>query len=274
VLSPTASATAARPLAAPDRQLLLSLAEHRVAVLDHAARWLGLGPAAAARRVRRLERAGLLERRRVFHRGSATLRITAAGLRAIDSPLGPPGLKLDEYRHDVGVTWLWTAAREGAFGDLAGLETERGMRSRDSRLDRRAACDGVGPALWREREGIGLGTYTASGRPERHYPDLLLRTREGARVAVELELSSKGRRRLDRVLGAYARDGRVQQVLYLVADARIGTQVAGAAARAGIAARVSVRLLAGAGIGGVDPGWGPSRERVRSRAARAPERSR
>ncbi len=202
------------------------------------------------------------------------MRITAAGLRAIDSPLGPPGLKLDEYRHDVGVTWLWTAAREGAFGPLGELETERAMRSHDARLDRRASTERAGPVLWAEREGVGLGTYTSLGRPERHYPDLMLSTRDGRRVALELELSSKGRRRLDRVVGAYASDRRVHRVLYLVADPRIGDQVAAAAARAGIADRVSVRRIGRAGIGGVDPNDGRGRPPARARAPRETERAR
>lgn len=269
-----ATPAAGLPLTPADRELLAALAEHRVAVPEQAARWLGVGPAAAARRIRRLEQARLLERRRVFSRGSATLRISARGLREIDSPLGPPGLKLDEYRHDVGVTWLWTAAREGAFGPLRGCETERAMRSRDARLDRRASTERSGPVLWADREGVGLGTYTPSGRPERHYPDLMLRTRDGRRVAVELELSGKGRRRLDRVLGAYASDRRVDRVLYLVADPRLGGEVTAAAARAGIADQVSVRLIARTGIGGVDPDAGRGRPLAHGRAPREPERAR
>ncbi|HET9075004.1 MAG TPA: hypothetical protein VFN48_10525 [Solirubrobacteraceae bacterium] len=247
-----------RPLQPRDLLLLEALSHQRVAVLAQAAHWLGVSEATAARRVRALARADLVETRRIFDRGSPMLRITGRGLAQIGSRLSRPGQKLDEYRHDVGVGWVWTAARDGAFGDLAAIHSERALRSADARRDRLtpgerqlAVEDGHDAP-----GGIGVGAFLADGRPQRHYPDLLLDTASGRRIGVELELTHKGARRLDRIMEAYASDLSVDAVLYLVADPRIGAQIHAAAERADMADRVHVRRVARAQIGGVP---GPER---------------
>jgi DNA-binding transcriptional ArsR family regulator len=233
-----------------DLELLRALAEQRIAVMVQVAYWLGVGERTAGRRVARLRAAGLVESRRLFDRGSAMVRITAPGLKLVGSPLGRPGQKLDEYRHDVGVGWVWTAAREGAFGDMAAIHSERAMRSHDASLERMSPGERLSEPDG-ELRGVGVGAWRPDGRPERHYPDLLLETHGGHRIAVELELSSKGRQRLDRVMEAYASDARIDAVLYLVPDARLGDQIQEAAARAGITDTVHVRRIAGGEIGGV-----------------------
>jgi hypothetical protein len=247
-----------------DLELLRALAEQRVAVMAQVAHWLGVGDRAAGRRVRRLREAGWLESRRVFERGSAMVAITGPGLKLIGSPLGAPGLKLDEYGHDVGVGWIWTAAREGAFGPLAAIRSERAMRSHDARLDAMAPGERLLEPDDR-RHGVGVGAWRPDGRPQRHYADLLLDTESGNRLAVELELSNKGRRRLDSIMDAYASDMRIDAVLYLVTDPRLGELVRAAASRAGIADRLHVRRIAGGEIGGVVPGREPERRSAVSR---------
>ncbi len=253
-----------------DLELLRALAEQRIAVMAQAAHWLGVSESTAATRVRRLRDAGLIESRRLFERGSPMVRITGAGLRRIGSALGRPGQKLDEYRHDVGVGWVWTAARDGTFGEMAAIHSERAMRSHDTRLERMTPGDRLGEPDDALR-GVGVGAWRPDGRPERHYPDLLLESRAGHRIAVELELSSKGRRRLDRVMDAYASDARIDAVLYVVADPRLAEHVCAAATRAGIADMVHVRRIVGAEIGGVASE--PARERTRSRARSASSRT-
>jgi DNA-binding Lrp family transcriptional regulator len=260
------------PFSHRDRDLLEALAQQRVAVLAQVAHWLGVSEATAGRRVAALHRAGLLERQRLFAGESAAVRITEAGLKRIGSPLGKPGRKLDEHRHDVGVGWVWTAAREGAFGELAEIVSERSMRSHDARLDRMAPGERFleeNPATY----GVGIGSVSTTGRLERHYPDLLLHTGRGQTIAVELELTSKGRRRLAKVMDAYAADPRIDAVLYLVPDAAAATKIREAAARAGIERSVYVRQLAPGGIGGIDSRVGP-RQRLHRNASRTnPERS-
>jgi hypothetical protein len=237
-------------LSDPDLDLLRALAEQRVAVMAQVAHWLGVGDRAAGRRVARLRDAGLLESRRLFERGSTMVRISSPGLKLIGSPLPRPGQKLDEYRHDVGVGWIWTAAREGAFGQMATIHSERAMRSHDMRLDRMPDGERLREPDG-ELRGVGVGAWRADGRPERHYPDLLLESPAGHRIAVELELSDKGRRRLDGVMEAYASDARIDAVLYLVPDPGLAERVRAAASRAGIAEMVYVRGIVGGEIAGV-----------------------
>jgi DNA-binding MarR family transcriptional regulator len=257
-----------RPFSQRDREVLEALAQQRVAVLAQVAHWLGVTEATAGRRVAALHDAGLVERQRLFAGQSAAVRITEAGLKRINSPLGKPGRKLDEHRHDVGVGWVWTAAREGAFGELAEIVSERSMRSHDARLDRMPRGERFledNPATY----AVGVGSMSTTGRLERHYPDLLLKSRAGRTVAVELELTSKGRRRLDKVMSAYAGDPRIDAVLYLVPDAALATKIREAAARAGIERSVHVRQVALGGVAGVDHSLArqPGRARDLDRAA-------
>src|SRR5579875_3128098 len=79
---------------------------------------------------------GLVNRQRIFAGHPAACWITRAGLGAIGSSLPAPGPDLKGYRHDVGLAWLWLAARHGAFGELTGQVSERTMRSADRRRER------------------------------------------------------------------------------------------------------------------------------------------
>ncbi len=171
--------------------------------------------------------------------------IRAPGLRATGSQLRTPELSPNEYRHEVGVGWLWLAARAGNLGELRGLTTERQMQAEDGTA--RAAGE-------RPKWGVGLGLFNSYGRPARHYPDLVLDTASGHRVAVELELTAKSSGRMRRIMSAYASDSHIDHVLYLAANASIAQRVADAARRAGIPDRVHVQLLAPDGIAGAEVG--------------------
>jgi hypothetical protein len=89
--------------------------------------------------------------------------------------------------------------------------------------------------------GVRLGGVGPGGRARLHYPDLLLVGPGGRRIALELELTSKGRARRERILAGYAADGRVDSVLYLVDRAATGRALRTSAARLGIGTRVQVR---------------------------------
>ena len=99
------------------------------------------------------------------------------------------------------------SGKAGAFGPLAEVVPERLMRSRDA--------TGIGDRPRAERFGIALGGYGPDGRERTHYPDLLLISSDGDRIAVELELTPKGRARRERILTCYAIDPRIEAVLYL-----------------------------------------------------------
>ena len=212
-------------------------------------RWLAVSEPTARRRVRRLERAGLLLSEPMF--GHEGLRISDAGLKRLGSTLGTPGHKRDEQHHDVGVGWLWTAACEGAFGTMAAVISEREMLSHDRRLERLPRAERL--LADAEPYALGVANFDPGGRQVRHYPDLLLRSRAGHTIAVELELTPKGSARLGRVMGAYASDARIDAVLYLVPDARMAQRIGDAAARAGIDDLVHIRRLPPGGIRGGDP---------------------
>jgi hypothetical protein len=233
-----------RQITERDREVLGLLAEHRVLVLPQIAATLAVSDRTAADRLRDLRELRLIGYDAIFRDQPAAVWITRRGLGAIESRLPPPGVDLKGYRHDIGVGWLWLSARRGAFGPLATLVSEREMRSHDLRSDRTG-----------EPFGVALGGFDSHGRMNRHYPDLLLTTTAGARVAIELELTAKTGRRLDTIMRGYAGDGRIDSVLYLVPNASLERSVAAAVARAGIPDLVRVARMASPVIEGApEPG--------------------
>jgi hypothetical protein len=245
-----------------DRSVLGPLAEHRVLIVPQVAHLVDVTESTAARRLLRLQRSGLVEYQRVFAGQPAAAWITRRGLDAIEHPLPAPRIDLRGYRHDVGVGWLWMAAHSGVFGEVTGVTSEREMRASDAR----GAGDTVDQGRAREPFGVGLGILSPHGQPKRHYADLVLDTSSGHRVAVELELTAKSRGRMSRIMSAYASDGRVDAVLYLVPTAAIARLVSDAARQAGIADLVHVQRLAPDAIQGA-PAHAIDRASSRTRGA-------
>lgn len=226
--------------------MLGPLAEHRFLIVPQVAVLLAVGERTALNRLKALERDRLCAFHRVFQGLPWAASIQSRGLRALGSPLkAPPKLNYNEYRHDIGVGWLWLAARAGAFGELRGIATDRRMQADDL---------SAGAAGRRPPWGIGVGLLGSRGRPQRHYPDLMLDTDSGHRVAVELELTGKSSGRMARIMTAYASDSRIDHVLYLAASRAIATQALDAARKAGIPDRVHVQMLAPGGIAGAEIG--------------------
>jgi hypothetical protein len=204
----------------------------------------------AGGRLSALRSAGLLSARNGPYRNDCH-QITTPGLRLIASRLPRPRFDLATYWHDVGIAWLWLAARRGAFGPLTHVVSERHMRS----------SDGADPSA--EPFGVRLGGHGAGGRPRLHYPDLLLRTASGHRVAIELERTGKGRRRRESILSGYGVDRRIDAVVYLVADPAVGRAVSASARRLGLESLVHVQRFE----------WDPAvRPGGRSAMARTAER--
>lgn len=213
-----------------DRQLLQFAAQHRIVVAAHLQALLGATNAAVVTRLRALRHAGYLGAQRPFDRQARCYWITRRGLGAIESTLPAPRPELGSHRHDLGVAWLWLAARRGAFGPVRQIVSEREMRSQDG-----SGVRGGNPF------GVRLGGLGPGGRERLHYPDLLLVGPRGGRVALELELTSKGRARRERILSGYAADGRIDSVLYLVARSATGRAIRASASRLGISASVHVQ---------------------------------
>jgi hypothetical protein len=217
-----------------DRRMLGFATEHRFVLADQVAMLLGVSTRAATDRLRILRDAGYLTEGDLFNDEPSHYQVTTPGRRAISSDLPRPR-KLDPslYRHDVGMAWLNVAAERGMFGPLAQIVSERRMRSQDGRAD-----DGTAPY------GVRLGAAGRDGRPRLHYPDLLLVTDTGHRVAFELELTLKEPRRRERILAAYAADKRIDAVIYLVDQPARRRAMQDSVRRVGIADRVRVELVA------------------------------
>ena len=241
-------------LSEPDLELLRFLAEHRFVLPEHAAVLLDRAPATAQARLARLEAAGCVRSEQVLRARPPMYLITRPGLRVVGSEFEPPRVDERAYEHDVGVAWLWLAARDGTFGPLAEIVAERRLRSHDGA--RRSDPDAAEPL------GVRLGGFGPRGQERLHYPDLLLRTADGRRIALELELSPKGRARLETILTGYGADPRIDGVVYLVDKASVARSVTEAARRLGVSSRVHVQRVRLAGTAQAQARRSPSARRA------------
>jgi hypothetical protein len=254
-----------------DRDLLAFVAEHRIVHAGHVQALLGVGESVAYRRLGGLTSNGLLEHSRVLHGQPGWYRITRAGLAMIDSDLPPPRIDLRCYKHDIGVAWLWLAASRGAFGRVQRVVSEREMRSSDATraaADRTAAVGGERASEAgddrRPPFGVRLGGTGPGGLARLHYPDLLLIGPRAERVAIELELSGKGRRRLETILAGYGAEPSVAAVIYLAEKAAIRREVQSAATRLGISEVVRVQRFTSRRV--ARPASGAERTRAPARS--------
>jgi hypothetical protein len=245
-----------------DRALLRFAAEHRFVIAAQVAALLGVSESTAEARLRRLGTGGHLRRNKELYRGPTWHQITRAGLRAVGSDLpAPRGFDLATHRHDAGLGWLMLTARAGRFGPLERIISERRMRSHDGRAEDAS-----------RRYGVRLGGVGPGGRDRLHYPDLVLVTQTGHRVAFELELSTKEVARREGILAGYAADRRIDAVLYLVERASVGRAIERSAARMGVSHLVRVQRVSMAPSGG-GPSGARSAQRASARQA-AQERAR
>ncbi len=243
-----------------DRRVLALAAEHRLVLAAHVRGLLGVSAGAASARLRALRKAGYLR----YHRklaGPGCYQIDRPGLAVIASALPRPrDIDLAGYRHDVGLAWLWLAAHRGAFGAVDRVVSEREMRSHDGRQD--AGAEPLGVRL----PGVG-----PRGGDRRHYPDLVLETATGHRVAIELELTTKTRGRRREILGGYAIDSRIDAVLYLAETASAMRAIERSAADLGLSSLIHVQRVSFAPGSGAEPA-GRGIERSAPRARRRPSR--
>jgi hypothetical protein len=211
--------------------------EHRFILSAHVRALLRVPAQDADARLQELCDAGLLADRTVFAGHPPTYRSTRRGLDAIASKMRAPTIDLSRYDHEVGAAWLWLAARNGAFGPLRGVLAERRLRSRDGFSRERTGGGGPEPLA------VRLGMAGRDGRARLHYPDLLLVDPAARRIAIELELSSKGRERRERILAGYASDARFAAVLYVVENGRLAESIRASARRLAISDLVHVQRV-------------------------------
>jgi hypothetical protein len=201
---------------------------------------VGAHEVVAYRRLKGLVQSGLLTYERRFHLRPGCYRITTQGVAVIESQLPRPTIDLRSYRHDTEVVDLWLDAWQGQYGSYREVLSERELRSHDQRADRLPHE----PAY-----AVPLGGYGPGGRAQVHYPDVLIIRAANRRLALELELSLKSRKRLEAMLGGYAADNRIERVICRTELARIATALEETKLMLGLDGRVVVHYLDGAPAG-------------------------
>jgi hypothetical protein len=245
----TPSRVRARPFRVTDRdlELLRFIAAHRFVLACQVSVWFGTDRAVAYRRLSGLVGVGLLSYTRVFHAKPGCYRVTNGGLAVIDSRLPRPAIDLRTYGHDVGVVSLALESLAGRFGAAETIVSEREMRSTDQRDD--GAHDS---------HAIALLGYDRYGHQRRHYPDLVVELSDGGRVAIELELSMKGRRRLEDILAGYGAQHGLIVVVYVTTRPAIAGRVRALASSLGLERLVRVDYRASVDVhdtGGCRAPW-------------------
>jgi hypothetical protein len=215
-----------------DRELLAFVGRHQFVLAAHVAVLLGTSEQAAAKRLGALAKANYLTSEPVLHGRPRTYRSTRKGLDLVGSRMRVPKVDVAKFDHEIGAAWLWLAARAGAFGQIREVLAERELRSHDARAE-----------LDQPPHGVRLGGSGPHGRERLHYPDLVVVDADGRRIAVELELSSKGRARRERILAGYASDTRVGAVLYLARGPQLARSIRESAARLGCSRLIQVGQL-------------------------------
>ncbi|MEL6963865.1 MAG: hypothetical protein AAFO01_14005 [Pseudomonadota bacterium] len=183
-----------------DGRLLHWINGHGFVTLRQVARWLGTNYQTAQRRVRLLYDGGYIDCQWLVH-GDRAHWLTPAGRAMCGDSLPPPKhIRLGSYRHDrmlVDLALTLTADNGGHF------TPERRLRQVQE-LDR-----------------VGKRGHVADG---------WLHTEDQKKpIAIELELSTKGSRRLERILRGYMADLDIAKVWYFVECEAVRRQLAKAA---------------------------------------------
>lgn len=170
-----------------DRELLRWINGHGFVTTRQAARWMGNRHQTAHRRLALLVRGGLLTQERVYHNGDGAYRLTNLGLALADDSLSRlSAISKGGFDHTVMMVDIGLAAVEETGGNFV---PERRVRQQ------------------RGLNGVGV---------RGHVPDGLLEIDGHKPIPVELEMSTKGGDRLQRIVRAYARDRDVNEVWYFV----------------------------------------------------------
>ncbi len=142
----------------------------------------GQGNWAAYRRLRKLEELHLIRRDPTFWREPAVLRVTAAGARLAEIDVAPAHIVLAEVHHTLALVDLMEQLLAQNRGATMVSEREiRALRFRELGAGQR-------------RPGYG------------RIPDGILHLRNKKTVAVELDLTSKRQRDIERVITGYKQE--------------------------------------------------------------------
>src|SRR4051794_6306358 len=167
------------------------------------ARWPSMPESNVYRRLRGLVKLGVIEHRRLLYGEPGVYLATRLGLDAAGLPFDRPArISAGRVAHQVAATWL--ALELDAQHGAERVVYERELRTVDGN---------GGPPPY----AVELGGRLPSGRARLHYPDFaVLEDGDDRPVAVELELTAKGRARLESILRAYVRARHVSRACYYV----------------------------------------------------------
>lgn len=189
---------------------------------------LGIGRTAAYRRVASCAQAGLLERLCLLQGEPSLLRATRAGLRYAGLGLKVAAVSPASVDH-----WLRCASMALLLGERYGKPSI--LSERELRLAEQVEG--------REIFSARLGELP-NGAPRLHRPDLAILGEDGP-VAVEVELTPKGPRRLERLIRAWRRASWVAEVHYYCEPGITRRAVGRAVEKVGAEERVRVLEVVG-----------------------------
>ena len=161
------------------------------------------GKWAAYRRLRALRELGLILSNKPYADQPAVLRVTREGARIADVGLRPSPLVLSELRHSLAVVWLTEyLLAENAGAELTTERELRAQRYRELRDGTRQTEQGRAPDAFLRIPTKGAGAQSVTT------------------VAVELDLTRKDRRAMERMIRQYDRE-KVDRVWWYVTPARL-----------------------------------------------------
>lgn len=174
-----------------DQQLMAWINQVGVVRIDHIAAWMQVGKTTAYKRIKKLMHHGYVIHQRVFHGLPGVYRVGANGIAVSGSPL--PLVKqihLANYAHDQMAT---SVCLQLAKQYQCTYTPERALRHELGLL------------------GVGKMGHTPDG--VLHLP--------GKNIAIEVELSKKGTRRLEKILSHYLKNFDYGEVWYFCANAEV-----------------------------------------------------
>lgn len=196
-----------------DAQIVWWIGRIGAAGAEHVSERLGMSRSRGYRRLAELTADGLLEHRKVLHGRPGVYTATRKGLRwqkLSGLPVFHPSPGGFEH------AWQMASTAVALYRELPTWELLAERELRRLQADRQIVA-------WAR---VGA----ASGREEYHRPDFALISPSRRVVVVEVELTPKGSRRLERICRGWARARHVEHVYYLA------TESAGAAVRRAIEA--------------------------------------
>lgn len=231
-----------------DREMLLWIARFRFVDAAVLAERFDVSKQQISARMRRLEAAGLIERKRENVVAGSTIATTPKGARAIGEPPRRAPRTTVQREHELEIARLVTRLERSATPPH--VLTERQCRQREATSNDRYSADTIEP---------GRG-------PARRWPDLVIET-NNTREAVELELTPKGTARLRAIIAGYTDADWFDTVTFLTPDAPTARRLRGLIAEAAPNASDLFPSVAGPRLRVIDQACEWLTARARSRTA-------